>query len=249
MRIRETIVQAGILSAFTAALLFTSEASAQTTQQVPVIAPRDKNWGIVSDVTLVISVASATLMPRIYYNDPEATVGWKGRWHLSVLAPAMTLTAATFLVNGPIKNAIQKPRPGCTIDSTISSLPGQGCESYGMPSTHAFAAWGATGAGTGIFLVDTLKYSAGKFNVGGFIGNVAVPLISSIFTSVGRGIGANAASTSTTLPATATVYAYETPLQVVAGTLSGFITGVGVGVAYSLFQRPNCGYGNSIFCW
>jgi membrane-associated phospholipid phosphatase len=241
MRIRETIVRAGLLSAFTAALLFTSEASAQQTQGpqplVPPIAPRDSNWGVVADVTMVISVATTTLMPRIYYNDPEATVGWKGRWHLSVLAPAMTLTAATLLVNGPIKNAIKAPRPGCSVDVTLYAFPGSGCESFGMPSTHAFAAWGATGAGTGIFLVDTLKYSAGKFHVGSFIGNVAVPLVASIFTSVGRGI-----ETSRSL-------AYEAPLQVVAGTLSGFITGIGVGVAYSLFQRPNCGYGNSIFCW
>jgi hypothetical protein len=191
-----------------------------------------------SNVTMVLGASIVTLMPRIYYNDPEATVGWKARWHISMLAPALSLTALTFFVDGPIRGWIQSPRPGCTADQTALSLPGSDCFTYGMPSSQSFASWGSTGAGTAIFLVDTFKYSQGKFHAGSFVGNVGVPLVLSVLTSVGRGV-----STSQGLnPA-------ETPMQVVVGTLSGFVTGALLGVGYSFLQRPNCGYGNSVVCW
>lgn len=238
MRIRETIVALGFLSAVSVGVLAPREAAAQQgTPSVPPLVQRDANWGTVSNITMLLGVATVTLMPRVYYNDPEATVGWKGRWHFSVLAPAMTLTALTLFMDGPIKNAIKAPRPGCTIDNTLYAYPGSECESFGMVSTQSFAAWGATGSGLGIFLVDTFKYSNSKFNAGGFIGNVALPLTLSVLTSVARGVEPGASR------------AYETPEQIVAGTLSGFGTGVLLGVAYAMFQRPNCGYGNSIFCW
>lgn len=234
MRIKETIVAAGFLSISSAVLLAPGEAAAQT---VTPIAHRNATWGTVSDVTMVLSASIVTLMPRVYYNDPEATVGWKGRWHWSALAPVMSMTALTLLVDGPIRNGVKSPRPGCTSDQTGAALAGSGCESYGMPSTHAYAAWGATGAGTTIFLVDTFKYSQGKFNVGGFIGNIAAPLIASVFTSVGRGVRFG------------NDYAYESPQQIVVGSLTGFATGALLGLAYTMLQRPNCGYGNSLICW
>jgi hypothetical protein len=177
-------------------------------------------------------------MPRVYYSDPEATVGWKGRWHLSVLAPAMTMTAVTLFVDSPIKGALQSTRPGCTVDQTTAAFPNSNCESFGGPSTHAFAAWGATGAGLGIFLVDTVKYSNGRFSAPAFIGNVAVPLTLSIFASVGRGIDVGGAKEP-----------FENAGQVVAGTLPGFLIGAGLGAAYAVLQRPSCGYGNAIVCW
>jgi hypothetical protein len=235
MRIRETIVAAGFLSIFGAVLLAPREAAAQ---QVAPLVDRNAGFGLGSNITMVLGASIVTLMPRIYYNDPEATVGWKGRWHFSVLAPAMSMTALTLLVDGPIKNAIKTPRPGCTIDNTSSVFPGSNCESFGMPSTQAFASWGSTGMGTMIFLVDTLKYSNSKFSVPGFIGNVALPFSLSIITSVLRGIDSGA-----------TNRAFEDPLQMTAGAISGFVTGALVGLGYTLFQRPNCGYGNSLFCW
>jgi hypothetical protein len=242
MRIRETIVAAGFLSIFGGVLLAPSEAAAQTTP-VPAIAPRDGTWGTVSNVTMVIGAGIVTLMPRIYYNDPEATVGWKARWHVSMLAPALAMTTLTLLQDGPIRNAIKSPRPGCTADQTSAGLKGSECESFGMVSTQSYASWGATGAGTTIFLVDTLRYSQGKFNVGGFIGNVAVPLVLSVFTSVGRGItvGQDAFGRNN--------FAYEDPGQVALGAVTGFATGAILGLAYSFFQRPNCGYGNKLVCW
>jgi hypothetical protein len=234
MRIRDTIVAAGF-SVFATALLAPREAAAQ----IAPIAPRDPTWTTLSNVTMVINAGLVTLMPRIYYNDPEATVGWKARWHISVLAPALSLTALTLLVDGPIRNAIQSPRPGCgsIADLTAESFPNSGCQSYGMPSTQSFAAWGATGAGTSIFLVDKFKYSGSRFNAGSFVGNVGVPLVLSVLTSVGRGVAGNGY-----LPA-------ESAPQVIVGTLSGLVTGALLGLGYSFMQRPNCGYGGNVVCW
>ncbi|WP_044246061.1 hypothetical protein [Chondromyces apiculatus] len=231
MRISAKVVAASCL-AVSACLFIPREAAAQ----VPSV-QRDGNWGTVSDVAMIIGTSSVFLMPRVYYSDPEATVGWKGRWHVSMLAPALTMAMATALVEVPIKNAAEGVRPGCSVDETIASVSNSGCETFGGPSTHAFASWGATGTGLGIFLMDTFRYSGSRFNVGGFIGNVAVPLTASIFTTVGRAVEPGNS------------LAYEDGLQITAGALPGFFVGLGVGLAYAALQRPNCGYGNSIFCW
>ncbi len=233
MRIRDTIVAAGF-TLFSTALLAPREAAAQAV--VPWV-PRDPTWSTLSNVTMVINVGLVTLMPRVYYNDPEATVGWKARWHFSVLAPALSVTALTLLVDGPIRSAIKDPRPGCDSDMTAAALPGSNCESYGQPSTQSFAAFGATGAGTAIFLVDTFKYSGSRFNAGGFIGNVGVPLVLSVLTGVGRGIAASPNSPQESAP------------QVAVGALSGFVSGALLGLGYSLLQHPNCGYGGNVVCW
>ncbi|XXX72603.1 hypothetical protein WMF30_33630 [Sorangium sp. So ce134] len=228
MRIREKVVAAGCL-AVAACLLAPGEAAAE--------AKRDEGWATVSDVSLVLGSSVVFLMPRVYYSDPEATVGWKGRWHFSVLAPAMTMTALTLLVDLPIKGAIESTRPGCGIEETKTALPDSGCESFGGPSTHAFASWGATGAGTGIFLVDTFRYSSGRFNAGGFIGNVAFPLTASVVTTIARGV-----APGDTRP-------HENAGQIAIGGVTGFLSGLAIGTAYAMFQRPNCGYGNALFCW
>ena len=234
MRMRQSVVAAGICGAIAATLFSPSEAEAQV---VPPSAVRDENWGTVSDVTLAIGAGTAFLMPRVYYSDPAATVGWKGRWHFSVLAPAMTLTVATMLVDRPIRNAIESTRPGCTLDETNVRFPNSNCETFGGPSTHSFAAWSATGAGLGIFLVDTLEYSDGRFNVPAFIGNVMIPLTASVMTSVARGVEPEGTE------------AYEDTGQIVAGALPGFFSGLAIGFAYSMLQKPSCGYGNNVFCW
>jgi hypothetical protein len=234
MHMRRQALIVGTCSAIALALLTPAEASAQP---VPPSAARDDNWSTVSDVALVIGVASASLMPRVYYSDPSATAGWKGRFHFSQLAPIMTLTVATVLIEVPIKDGLESVRPGCTISETNVSFPNSGCETFGGPSTHSFAAWSATGAGTGIFLVDTLKYSKGRFNVPGFIGNVVVPLSASIMTSVARGVEYEG------------VFPHEDVGQIFAGAVPGLFTGLAVGAAYAVLQRPNCGYGGAIFCW
>ena len=223
MRITNKVVAAGLLT-IAASVTAPREAAAQS---------RDKNWGAVSDAGVALGASLVFLMPRVYYSDPESTIGWKGRWHFSVLAPAMTMTALTLFVDIPVKDAIESDRPGCP-----PAKPGDtGCESFGGPSTHAFASWGATGAGTGIFLIDTFRYSAGRFNAGGFIGNVALPLTASIVTTIGRGVGPGGDDP------------YENGGQIAIGGLTGFVSGLAFGAAYAFLQRPSCGYGNALFCW
>lgn len=205
-------------------------------QSIPPTIERDSNWETVSHVTLALGVASVALMPRVYYSSPDSTVGWKGRWHMSSLAPAMTLTALTLLVDGPIKQSVAGPRPGCNADQTNFALPDSGCESFGSPSTHAFASWGATGAGLSVFLVDTLKYSDGQFSAPSFIGNVALPLASSIVTSAAR--SANGSGLGP-----------ENTKQVAIGAVTGVATGMLLGLGYALFQEPDCAYGGALICW
>ena len=118
-------------------------------QAIPPAAERNTDWEIASTISMVIGVSTVTLMPRVYYNDPEATVGWKARWHVSQLAPALFLTAATLFLEFPLKNLIEGTRPGCTIEETEAGFDGSNCESYGMVSTHSFAAWSAAGSGVG----------------------------------------------------------------------------------------------------
>lgn len=232
MRIRAKVVAAGVLAGVLSVGLGENDAQAQ----IPPIVERDPNWDAVSSISLAIGAASVSLMPRVYYSSPDATVGWKARWHFSALAPIMTYTAVTLLVDGPIKEAIQSPKVGCTVDETLARLPDSGCETFGGPSTHAFGAWGAFGYGAVVWAVDTFHYSDFEFNTGSFIGYVAVPLAAAFLTSAarsadGRGIGP------------------EDTGQVVAGALPGLGIGALMGLGYSLMQEPDCGYGGYLFCW
>jgi hypothetical protein len=204
--------------------------------QIPQIVERDPNWEIVGNVSMGIGLGSVIVMPRVYYSSPVATVGWKARWHISALAPIMSMTGLALLLDGPIKTAIQKPKDGCTVEQTLAKLPDSGCESFGMPSTHAFASWGATGAGLGIFLMDTIKWSNGHFHVGSFIGNVAVPFTASIMTSVSRSADGSGLG-------------FEDTPQVVLGAVPGVIIGAALGLSYAYLQEPDCGYGNYLICW
>ncbi len=219
-----------------AGLVWTCADEGAAHAQIPPIVERDPNWETVSNIGLGVGVGTVVVMPRVYYSSPDATVGWKARWHISSLAPTMSLVGITMLVDGPIKNAIKSPKLGCTKEQTLAKLPDSGCETFGGPSTHAFASWGATGAGLAIFLVDTLKYSDFNFNGGAFVGNVVLPLSASIVTSVAR-----SQDGSGTAP--------ESAGQVVAGALPGFAVGALLGLGYSFLQEPDCGYGNYLFCW
>jgi len=234
MRTRKTFVTAGLIMAAIAALLVPREAAAQA---IPPAAPRDENWEAVSQISMLTGVASVALMPRVYYNDPDATVGWKGRWHVSQLAPALTLTAVTLFIDTPVKGAIESTRPGCTIDETRVAFPDSECESFGGPSTHAFASSATFGAGLAIWIFDTFVYSDSEFHAGSFIGNVAVPLTAAVLTSVARGIAPGESES------------FEDGGQIGAGIAVGLPIGFLTGMAYTLLQEPNCGYGNNIICW
>lgn len=167
-------------------------------------------------------------MPRVFYSDPEVTVGWKARWHVSVLAPSMTLAALSLANEQWFKEGFESPRPGC------EDLPAGvgGCESYGMFSTHSLLAFSALGQGTGVFLIDTLKWSDGQFNAGAFFGEVGVPLVLSVLTAIGRTVGD-----------------WESGGQVWASAGVGFGAGLGTGLLYAALQRPECGYSGGLICW
>lgn len=202
------------------------EASAQTTPPPD----RTSGWATVSTVSLIVGTSSQLLMPRVYYAETETTVGWKGRWHVSVLAPIMTLTAATLTSEYVLKPSIAGFRPGC--DDTNQGGPG--CGTYGAPSTHSLASASALGHGTGVFLVDTLKWNDGQFHGGAFAGDVVVPLVATGFTMVGRVAGEPN---------------HESAGQVLAGAGMGLGLGLLSGAVYALMQRPECGYGSGMICW
>jgi hypothetical protein len=191
---------------------------------------RSQAWDTVSAVSVGIGLGSQLLMPRLYYAESETTLGWKPRWHVSVLAPLMTATAATLLTEYALKPSIAGKRPGC--DDTNQGGPG--CNTYGAPSTHAMASFSALGHGTGVFLVDTLKWNDGRFNGGAFVGDIVIPLAAAVFAAVGR---------------VASDPNFESGGQVLAGAGVGLGVGLLSGLAYSLLQRPECGYSGGMVCW
>ncbi len=202
--------------------------SAKASAQVSPVPNRDKTWETVTGITMVAGASTALLMPRVFYSDPEVTVGWKARWHVSVLAPVMTMTAITALNEFALKNAFQNPRPGC--DATNQGL--SHCDSYGMMSTHTFAAGSALGHGIAVFMVDTIKWSGGRVNGGALVGDIVAPLILGTLTAVGRGVGN-----------------WETGGQIALGGVAGLGFGALSGIAYAILQRPECGYTGSVICW
>lgn len=209
-----------------ASMLVASSAHAQAVSPTP---DRDKTWAAVTGLTMVAGAGTQLLMPRVFYSDPEVTVGWKGRWHVSVLAPVMTLTVLTALNEFALKDAFAGNRPGC--DDTNRGIVSH-CDSYGMMSTHTFAAASALGHGTGVFVFDTLKWSGGRVNGYALTGNVIAPFVFGVLTGIGRGLGN-----------------WENAGQIVLGGVTGLGIGFLSGMTYALMQRPECGYTGSLICW
>ena len=73
---------------------------------------RSAPWQTATTITAVAAMGSQVLMPRVFFSDPNVTVGWKARWHVSVLAPAMTLTALAFLNESAVKGGSRLLSPG-----------------------------------------------------------------------------------------------------------------------------------------
>lgn len=189
---------------------------------------RSDGWDQATQITALSAVGLQLLMPRIFYSDPEVTVGWKARWHVSVLAPSMTLAAITLFNEQVLKDEFAGHRPGCTEE--LQGLAG--CTSYGMLSTQTFAAFSALGQGIGVFWVDSSKWSGGRFNFGSFLGNVAGPAILAVITGVGRTAGE-----------------WEGSGQVWATAGVSTAIGLGLGMLYASAQRPECGYTGNLICW
>jgi hypothetical protein len=219
MRVRRQLVGAATL---VACALAGESALAQNTPK------RDQTWQTVSTLTLATGAGLQLLMPRVGYFETDTSLGWKPRWHASVLAPVMTLAVVGMANEMALKDGIKGYRPGC--DETNEGVAG--CESYGAPSTHAFGAAAALGHGTAVFLIDSLKWNGGRFNAPAFIGDVALPLVLGVVTLAGRSAGN-----------------YESGGQIVAGATLGLGFGLASGAVYGLMRSPGCGYSQGVICW
>jgi hypothetical protein len=191
---------------------------------------RDAAWETVSTVSMALGMTTQVLMPRIYLSDSEVTVGWKARFHGSVLASTMSLVGLALLNEYAIRPGIGSYRPGCG----PSNIGVAGCTTYGMPSSHAFVAFSALGHGTAVFLVDSWKWSDSHYHPGAIAGDVGVPLVAAALTFAGRVAGAPS---------------QEHLDQVVVGAAFGLGFGLIAGGLYSYFQRAECGYGAGVICW
>ncbi len=204
------------------AALVSFSAAAQTAPE------RSEGWSTATNVMTLSALGIELVFPRVFYSDPEVVVGWKARWHVSVLAPTMTIATVALFNEQSLKKEIGGYRPGCG----ETTQGGPGCTSYGMLSTQSFAASAAFGQGLGTFVVDTLKWSGGQFNFGAFAANSAIPGILAIITTAGRGAGN-----------------WETPAQAWSSAGIGLLTGFGLGALYATMQRPECGYTGNLICW
>ena len=182
---------------------------------------RSQGWKDATNILL--------LMPRVFYSDPEVTVGWKARWHASVLAPSMTLIASGLVNEQFLKKSFKGMRPGCS-DTNFGAVPE--CTDYGMFSTHSYLVGSALGQGLGVFLVDTVKWSGGRLNGGSLAMNVGVPAVLGVITTVGRTAGN-----------------WESGGQAWGSAGIGLAVGLGIGALYAAMQRPECGYGGDLICW
>ena len=191
--------------------------------------PRSQGWKDATNILTLSSLGVQLLMPRVFYSDPEVTVGWKARWHASVLAPSMTLIAIGLVNEQFLKDAFEGHRPGC---SEMNHGTVAECTDYGMLSTHSYLAGSALGQGLGIFLVDTIKWSGGRLNGGSLAMNVGVPAVLGVITTVGRSAGN-----------------WETGGQAWGSAGIGLALGLGLGALYGAAQRPECGYGGDLICW
>ncbi|MBX3231399.1 MAG: hypothetical protein KIT84_10675 [Labilithrix sp.] len=223
MKVRALVLGAAALSC---ALLAPKSARAQA------LPPPDRSagWEATSTVAMAIGMGSQVLMPRLYWSDTEVTIGWKARWHASVLAPTMFLLTTAMFNELVVKPEITSYRPGCG-----TSNPGApGCTTFGMPSTHTFVAFSALGHGTGLFLVDTFKWNDGRIHGGSIAGHLGLPLLAAGLTIAGRVAGTPS---------------QEHGDQALVGGAFGLVFGVLAGGAYALFQRPECPYGAGVICW
>lgn len=190
---------------------------------------RSEGWKDATNILTLSSLGVQLLMPRVFYSDPEVTVGWKARWHASVLAPSMTLIATGLVNEQFLKDSFQGHRPGCSESSQTFVAE---CNDYGMLSTHSYLVGSALGQGLGVFLVDTIKWSGGRLNGGSLAMNVGVPAVLGVITTVGRTAGN-----------------WETGGQAWGSAGIGLAIGLGLGALYGAAQRPECGYGGDLICW
>ncbi len=102
-----------------------------------------------------------------------------------------------------------------------------------MLSTHSFITASTFGQGLGIFIMDTAKWSGGRFNAGSFAG------------SVGRACRPHRrhcrGSNRGRLGERGSVLGQRAGI--------GALVGFGMGALYGAMQRPECGYEGGLICW
>ena len=189
---------------------------------------RSDSWNTTTNVLAVSSMVLEALMPRVFSSDPDVTSGWKARWHVSALAPVMTLTTLALLNEQTLKSSFSASLPGCS--DANQGQPGR--TSYGFLSTQSFVAGAALGQGAAVFLVDTLRWSGGSLNAGALVGDVVVPLVLAPITAIGRTEGN-----------------WESGGQAWGSAAIGLGFGLAVGFVYATLQRPECGYTGNLICW
>lgn len=220
----------GLTLAASAMLLATPRAAHAQDAEAPLPdRHRSEGWKDATNILTLSSLGVQLLMPRVFYSDPEVTVGWKARWHASVLAPSMTLIATGLVNEQFLKDKFKGHRPGC--DDMSHGMVAE-CNDYGMLSTHSYLVGSALGQGLGVFLVDTIKWSGGRLNGGSLAMNVGVPAVLGVITTVGRTAGN-----------------WETGGQAWGSAGIGLAIGLGMGALYGAAQRPECGYGGDLICW
>ncbi|MCL2725533.1 MAG: hypothetical protein FWD69_13960 [Polyangiaceae bacterium] len=192
---------------------------------------RSKGWQTATTITMAAGVGTSLFMPRVYYSDSgnqEIAIGWKSRWHATVLAPVAVNVGLTLLNEFVLKDKLKSFRPGC--DETIQ---GTGrCQDYGSFSSFAFLSLASLGQTGATFFVDTFKWSDGRVNGGSILGNLVLPLALSAVTVIGRSDGN-----------------WESNGQLVASGAAGLAIGIATGLLYSIWQKPECGYTSTVLCW
>jgi hypothetical protein len=223
------VIRLGCTSSFVLAVLTSSGARAQSAPTPPPSPPnRSDGWNTATNALAASALAVELLLPRVFYSDPEVTSGWKGRWHVSALAPVMTLTTIGLFNETTLKDTFSGLRPGCQ-----DANQGQaGCTSFGFLSTQSFLAASALGEGVSVFLVDTLRWSGGQVNAGALLGEVGIPLILAPITAIGRTSGN-----------------WESGGQSWGSAAIGLGLGLATGFLYASMQRPECGYSGNLICW
>ncbi len=93
--------------------LWLSSGTAHAQEGMLIPDERSDAWDTATTVLTLSTVGLGLVMPRVFYADPEVTVGWKARFHVSVLAPTMTLAALTLLNEHTLKEQFKGYRPGC----------------------------------------------------------------------------------------------------------------------------------------
>jgi len=190
-------------------------------------------WGVATTITAIGAGATALIMPRVFYGQAETTVGWKARYHVLQLAPALVLTGLTVLNEYALKQAIGAERPGCSPPPNGGDpVCPSGAGPYETLSSHSFAAFSAFGQGTAVFVVDTIKWNGGRLNAGAIAGDIVVPLILAGVTAVGRVVGN-----------------WEDSGSVILSSGVGIVMGAITGVLYATLVGPECGYTGNLICW